>query len=353
MVTPTRSCTCTAKKMASKFRASRLAAAVIASALLVGLSACFYSPVTGQSDRTLNDILKNLPAEYESTHPEGGDCGIDHCDFNKRITLSALSNASVPNECKKLIEWSASIGAATWYHDSDYLAFPLKGYESQAIIACTMVQMSESPMSGDGTSIITKNFLGESSTAMFGLRGIYPGNDLKSPFDIQFNSNRQSRSRASDPITRKWGVSVSTTYGDQDTRFNAATAPSWEEAFRSLPDDSKQLDQILDAVGHYRFTHPQADPYAASTITRALAGLPGTTKYSLSKFADGSVHFVFVTSANDFMNKDGGLCLSLKKFDPQQFNVADPGTGYTHFVINSFEQFNAFGSWVPGKCPTK
>jgi hypothetical protein len=339
--------------MPSKFRASRIAAAVIASALLAGLSACFYSPVTGQSDRTLNDILESLPAGYESTRPEGGDCGIDHCDFNKRINVSTISTASVSSECKKRIDWTSTIGATTWYHDSDYIAFPLKGYESQAIIACTMVQMGEFPMSGDGTSVITKDYLGETSTAMFGLRGIYPGNDLKSPFDIQFNSNRQSRSRASDLISRKWGVSVSTTYGDQDTRFNATTPPSWEEAFRSLPDDSKQLDQILDAVGHYRFTHPHADPYSALTMRHALDGLPKSTKYSLSKFANGSVHYVFVTSAKDFKNKDGGLCLSLKEFDPQQMGVPDPGFGYTHFVINGFAQFNAFGSWVPGKCPTK
>jgi len=339
--------------MGSKSRARRLAVAVLGSALLLSLSACFYSPVTGQSERTLNDIIKTLPADFTSTSPQGGACGVDYCNYNKQFNTSAVSTASVSSECTRIIDWAATIGATTWFGDGDFTPLPLKGYESQAIIACTMVQMSESPASGDGTEVITENYLGETSTPTFGLRGIYPGNDLKSPFDVQFNSNRVTRSKATDPVKRTWGASISTTYGEEDPRFTGATTPTWEEAFNALPADSQQLDQILNAVGHYRLTHPEADPYANSTITHALTGLSGPISYSLSKFADGSVHYVFVTSASGFAIKDGGLCLSLKKFDPKLMGVPDPGMGYTHFFINSFEQFNAFGSWVPGKCPKK
>lgn len=338
--------------MGSKFRARRLAVAALGSALLLGLSACFYSPVTGQSERTLNDINKALPADFESTSPEGGNCGVDYCDHNMSFNSSTLSTASVSSECKRIIDWAASIGAATWYNDVDVTPFPLKGYESQAIIACTMVQMSESPASGVGTEVITENYLGETSTPTFGLRGIYSGNDLKSPFDIQFNSNRVTRAKATDPLKRSWSASISTTYEHGDPGLNGTMAPTWEEALRALPADSQQFNQILDAVGHYRLAHPQADPYATSTITRALTGLPNPVSYSLSKFADGSVHYVFIAS-DAAHGHAGGLCLSLTKFDPKIMGVPDPGMGYTNYSINSFEQFNAFGSWVPGKCPKK
>lgn len=334
--------------------ALKTVAASMAALALCCLSACFYSPVTGQSEQTLNDILKSPLTGYKTLGAiEGGSCGIDYCDYNKRVALSTISAASVPTECKKIITWATSIGATTWYHDSDYIPFPLKGYENQAIIACTMVQMSESPMQGNMQAAITSNYLGETATAMFGFRGTYLGNDLTSPFDIQFNSSRAARASKQDPISRRWVMTVATTYGDQDARFNSPTTPTWRDSFALIPDPSRQLDQMLDAVGHYRATHPDADPYSASAIKAALAELPKTTKYALPKFANGSVHYIFVTSAKEFTNKDGGLCLSVKAFDSQFMGVSDPGTGYTHFVINGFAQFNEFGSWVPGKCPSK
>ncbi|MEN9751691.1 MAG: hypothetical protein RLZZ600_738 [Actinomycetota bacterium] len=339
--------------MVSKRALKSVGAAAIAALALGVLTACFSSPVTGQSEQTLNDILKTPLAEYETTGPEGGSCGIDYCNYNKRINLSTVSSATVSQECAKLIDWAASIGATSWYHDSDYIPFPLQGYETQARIACVMQQMSESPTQGDNQEVITGDYLGEATTSMYGFRGIYPGNDLKSPFDIQFNSNRVARTSKTDPISRRWFMTVQTAYGDEDPRFTSTTTPTWDESFAALSGESRQLDEILDAVGQYRVSHPDSDPYSASAIKAAIAKLPQTTTYSLPKFANGSVHYIFVTSASAYMNKDGGLCMSLKPFNSKLMGVTDPGTGYTHFYINGFAQFNEFGSWVPGKCPTR
>ena len=81
--------------------------------------------------------------------------------------------------------------------------------------------------------------------------------------------------------------------------------------------------------------------------------MPKTTKYTLPKMNNGSVRYIFITSAKDFQSKDGGLCMSLKKYDAKLMEVPDPGTGYTHFSINSFAQDNRFGMWTAGKCPTR
>ena len=286
---------------------------------LLALSGCAHNIDAGKSEAALIAIKVKMPAGYTASEIAGGDCGIDHCDPNKVITLSSAADAKFTPaaSCTELLGWAKTIGLKAWASDPDYVPRVTEGHEAQAQFACASHFLANSPTS-------------------FSLRGTIDGGSGDIPWlaEVQL---------ASDSIT----LGFQTLINDSDPR---STVSSWDAGVEALMPGSQALAATLDAVGKYRVANPKADPYAPKNVNEALKGyLMGSPAVTPVKSADGQIRRLQVAA----FEGQSAICLSIVKYDSKELGVDDPGFGYQPTFVEgtSFSRNESFGQEIVGDCP--
>ena len=272
-----------------------------------------------KSDAALKAIVAEAQAGYTASDIAGGDCGIDHCDPNKVVTLTSAADANLTPAaaCEELLSWAKNIGVTAWTSDPDYVPREIESHEAQAQIACASHFFANSPTS-------------------FSLRGtIDAGSD-----SIPWLANVELASGSKQ-------LGFQTLINDSDPRNSIS---SWDAGVEALMPGSQALAAALDAVGTYRVANPKADPYEPKNVEEALKGyLRENPTVTPVKSSDGKIRRLQVAAYEG----QSAICLSIVKYDPKNMGVGDPGFGYqpTDVEGTSFSQNEQFAQEIGGECP--
>jgi hypothetical protein len=295
-----------------------VAIAIAASSLLI-LTGCAHNIDSGKSDAALAAIVAKAPAGYTASDTAGGDCGIDHCDPDKVVTLtsSADPNFTPAAACEELLSWAKNIGVTAWTSDPDYVPREIESHEAQAQIACASHFFANSPTS-------------------FSLRGTIDAGSDEIPWlgDVRLTSEAKT-------------LGFQTLINDSDPR-NAIS--NWDAGVEALMPGSQALAAALDAVGTYRVANPKADPYEPKNVDEALKGyLRENPTVTPVKSSDGKIRHLQVAPYEGQL----AICLSIVKYDSKAMGVDDPGFGYqpTYVEGTSFSQNEQFAQEIVGDCP--
>jgi len=305
------------KNTTKKLRDLAKIAMVVSS--LLALSGCSQSVEAGKSEAALIAIKTKMPAGYTASEIAGGDCGIDHCDPNKVMTLSSAADShfTASAACNELLDWAKTIGLKAWATDPDYVPRVTEGYEAQAQFACASHILANSPTS-------------------FSLRGSIDAGSGEIPWLAEVTMTAEAKT-----------LGFQTLINDSDPRNSVS---GWDEGVDALTPGSQALAAALDSVGKFRAANPKADEYSAENVESALKGYTRENpKITPVKSSDGKVRHLQVAPYEG----QSAICLSIVKYDPKAIGVEDPGFGYqpTYVEGTSFSSSEQFGQEIVGDCP--
>lgn len=293
----------------------RLTALICLISLTFGLSGCVsdlgFSSQQNTSKQVLTAIKNSLPDNWKVVDETAGSsgCFIDSCDPNSAITIGpADTNIGRVELCKQLIKIAEKNGLNAWYFGGS--RFPYKGMEAQTQMNCVAADSYQ-------------------------FEGLIPGSDSSNVWTL--TGDRYSETKTSNFVT-SFGHSSDIPSPDLIQNFQDLNYVAGK-----LGGVSRGSLLTLSAISNYRLHHPNAPLYGVNQVKRALADVATTTNVKLIS-KNGQVRWIYLPD-----NPTSGTCISIGKYDPKYFGVADPGSYYPVSLADLQGNSLHFGRGMDGK----
>lgn len=240
----------------------------------------------------------------------------------KSFTARKTTSNSLAKECKAFIEYANRLGTSSLSDEAPSKSSPEEHLQITCVAALS------------GLSAIDDVRVSNS----FNLYGFVQHENGKST--LWAGLNRETKTPVTGGSKFTYNANISAYYGEIDLDPNIETG---------TPADKRLT--ILDLIGNYRVTHPQADPYDSAIIDGILKRFRDSEpKISVKNFADGSgqVTRLHVGPTGGFLP----ICMSIRKFDPVFFGAPDPGKYYAIGYGEKLSDDAEYGASATGDCPT-
>ncbi|NBY15183.1 MAG: hypothetical protein EBQ72_02385 [Actinobacteria bacterium] len=242
----------------------------------------------------------------------------------KSFNLTRSSTNPVADECKKINAYAKRLGVASLSDD-----FPTKIFaKNQLQFVCV------NSLNSVGTEI------GVSTS--FNLYGIYQ--DGKDKFQLVVSLNRETKLPVKAGSKYRYNGTVSLYF--KQTEIDPNTS-------KDQPVDGNL--SVLNAIGQYRFTHPNSDPYSSANVGSALRDFSKSNKeISIKQIPDSGgqiTHLELVATDSPKGEQSFPYCMSIRKFDPKHFGTPDPGKYVAVGYVWALSRESHFGEIATGTCP--
>ncbi len=240
----------------------------------------------------------------------------------KTFTARKTSSSSIAKECKAFIAYARQLGTSSLSDET-----PSKSSPNEHLQITCVATLS-------GLSAIDD--VRVSST--FNLYGFVQHENGKSTLKVDLN--RETITPVNKRSNFTYNANISAYYGEIDLDPNTETGTPADERLT-----------ILDLIGNYRVTHPQADPYDPAIIDGILKKFRASeSKISVKNIADasGQVTRLHVRPTGGYLP----FCMSVRKFNPAYFGTPDPGRYYAIGYGEKLSDDAEYGASATGDCPT-
>lgn len=238
------------------------------------------------------------------------------------IARKTTSN-SLGKECKAFIEYANRLGTSSLSDEAPSKSSPEEHLQITCVAALS------------GLSAIDDVRVSNS----FNLYGFAQKKNGKSTLWVTLN--RETKTPVTGTSKFTYNANISAYYGEIDIDPNIE---------KDTPIDKRLT--MLNLIGNYRVTHPQADPYDSAIIDAILKKFrESEPKISVKNIADvnGQITRLHIGPNGGFLP----ICMSIRKFDPIFFGTPDPGRYYAIGYDENLSNYAEYGASVTGDCPTK
>jgi hypothetical protein len=297
-----------------------------------------YLAQKAKADAAISKLQKFTLAGYKAVGTSSGSCSIDYCNPNASFSLSKTSGTGAAAECKAFIKFGHRLRVTGLAVDIDSKAVSLAKSPAQAQIAC-VAAMSLDPEPGINVVASTG----------FSLVGALPANSTGTVYQMTLSrslSKPETRNAHFDMTAPPlYVVQVSTAVQSKPL----LDPQSWADASAHLRSHASR--EALDLIGAYRFHNPTANPYNQSSLDAALKTWTSTnTGTKLEYVRNSSGQITRLRIAPKQTSSTLPLCVSIVKFDPAFFGVADPHTGYSVGIVKTIDDSTPFGLATTHEC---
>ena len=301
--------------------------------ILVPLTLLIYIYFSQTEKNSAKDVAHKAIEQMHSLTPALGyalgDIGIQggpapFPKTGKTFTARKTSTNSIAKECKAFIAYANQLGTSSLSDESPSKSSP----EEHLQITCVATLSGLAAID----DIRVSPFLN--------LYGFVRNENGKSTLKVDLN--RETKIPVTEGSKFTYNATVSAYYGEIDLDPNTE---------KDTPADKRLT--ILDLIGNYRVTHPQADPYDPAIIDGILKRFRDSEpKISVKNIADASGRVTRLHVATRDLPGYLPFCMSIRKFDPVYFGTPDPGKYYAIGYGEKLSDDAEYGASATGDCPT-